>query len=179
MEEKIVKEELTQDELLKVLDVNGIKLVRIAELMGLSEAMVNICFHHAKNKNGKPFSFSPEAIDKLNEAVRGVASGLASCLLVFRGKKEEGGRKAYDKTLIEPIKKIGEWVNLIDFLNRTLGWNKVKKNNVLVFNNTKVYGHITQQDADAINAELLRMVSDLSRLQVVYSDALPTDTADK
>ena len=74
---------------------------------------------------------------------------------------------AYDRELVEPMKKIGELVNLTALTERVLGWSKKKKESILVSPSSKVYGNITEADAAAINTELLTIAGVLADYMVI------------
>lgn len=58
---------------------------------------------------------------------------------------------------------------------RLLGWNRAKCDFTLSAPNSKIYGYITREDADRLNAELLAVAGVLSSYEVVADDdALPT-----
>lgn len=168
---------ITQDTLFQYITEHNIKLVRLAELTGLSEASINSCFKHQIINKGVPRSFTSQGIKNLNVAIGQLASELRQCLLTFGGDVFENQRgKIYDRSLVEPIKKgVARYFNINPFLERILGWSKVKKHNTLETNTGKAHGCITREDADRINAELLSVAGYLSNVEVV-PDESPTQS---
>lgn len=58
---------------------------------------------------------------------------------------------------------------------RLLGWNRAKWDFTLSSPNSKIYGNMTREDADRLNAELLAVAGILSSYEVVADDdTLPT-----
>lgn len=164
---------ITQDTLFQYITEHNIKLVRLAELTGLSEASINSCFKHQIINKGVPRSFTIQGIKNLNVAIGQLASELRQCLLTFGGDVFENQRgKIYDRALVEPIKKgVARYFNINPFLERILGWSKVKKHNTLETNTGKAHGCITREDADRINAELLSVAGYLSNVEVVPDES--------
>ena len=171
------KVQISQDVLYQYLTEHGIKLVRIAELIGISEASVNSCFKHHKDAYGNPRSFTRYNIRKLNGAIEQIATELRGYMLTFGSDQTFTNQrgKTYDPALIEPMKKIGNLLNLTALVIRVLGWNQNKKENTLVSPSSKNYGCITREDADRINAELLAVAGVLSSYEVV-ADENPTQS---
>lgn len=160
---------VSQDTLYQYIQEHNIKLVRLAELMDLSEASINSCFKHHITNRGVPRSFTPAAIDKLNFAIWRIAVELRQRLLTFGSDQvfTNAHGRTYDPALIEPMKKIGEYMNLTALVERVLGWNKGRKENVLVISSSKIYGTISEDDVNRINAEILSIVGVLSSYEVV------------
>lgn len=106
------KVKVTQDIVYQYLTEHGVKLVRIAELMKLSEASVNVCFNHFPGTNGQPREFTRSSLRKLNEALNQMANMLRGCLLTFGSEQMFTNQrgKTYDPALVEPMKKIGEQI---------------------------------------------------------------------
>ncbi|MBR5395801.1 MAG: hypothetical protein IK144_12095 [Bacteroidaceae bacterium] len=152
---------------------HNIKLVRIAEIMGVSEASVNSCFRHHNDVHGNPRSFTRYNIRKLNVALEQMADELRGCMLTFGSDRTFTNMRGstYDPALIEPIKRIGNLLNLTALVSRVLGWNQNKKENTLVSPSSKNYGNISKADADRINAELLAVAGVLSSYEVVPDES--------
>ena len=167
------KIQVTQDALYQYLTDHGVKLVRLAELTGLSEASINVCFKHSKGTNGYPRVFTQKAVDKINEALPLLAKSIRQSVLTFGSEETFTNLRGmtYDPSLVEPMKKIGELMNLTSLVNRVLGWNKDKKENTLVSPSSKNYGNISKEDADRVNAELLAVAGVLSSYEVVITES--------
>jgi len=163
------KIKVSQDTLYSYLTEHSVKLVRLAELVGISGASMTSCFKHQIINGGNRRSFTPKTIDKLNAALEQVADNLRSCVLTFGSDQVFTNQRGitYDPALVEPIKQIGEWLNLTAMVQRVLGWNQDKKENTLVSPSSKNYGNITKKDADRINTELLSVAGVLSSYEVV------------
>lgn len=175
------KEKISQDELFKFLTTHGIKLVRLSELTGMSEGTINSCFKHQLINKGTPRSFTPAGVEKLNAALEHLADALRGLKLKWgtdESKLVVNQRgTTYDHALVEPIKQIGEWMNLTALVERVLGWGKEKKASVLVSGNPKTYGNISEQDMLAINNELLTVAGVLGSYEVVAdsNDTISTE----
>lgn len=171
------KVKISQDTLYQYIIDHNIKLVRIAEMVGVSEANINSCFKHHKDAHGNPRSFTRYNIRKLNIALEQIAAELRGCMLAFGSDRTFTNMrgKTYDPALVEPIKRIGNLLNLTALVSRVLGWNQNKKENTLVSPSSKNYGNITREDTDRINAELLAVAGVLSSYEVV-ADESPTQS---
>jgi hypothetical protein len=173
------KVKVSQDVLYQYLTEHGIKLVRLAELTGLSEASINSCFKHQLINNGTPRSFTRQAVRNMNEALEQIADVLRGLVLQFGSDQTYTNQRGatYDPALVEPLKKIGEWMNLTALVERVLGWNQRKKENVLVTRSSKAYGTVSQADATAINNELLAVAGVLGSYEVVAdgNDTISTE----
>ncbi|MBQ7180079.1 MAG: hypothetical protein IJR87_02160, partial [Bacteroidaceae bacterium] len=178
------KVQISQDTLYQYITEHGIKLVRLAELTGLSEASINSCFKHQIINKGTPRSFTAKAVVKLNAALEQIADNLRGSILTFGSDQTYTNQrgKTYDPELVEPLKQIGELLNLTALVGRVLGWSKDKKENVLVTKSSKVYGNISEDDVNRINAELLSIAGVLSSYEVVpdegSSETINTDKQD-
>lgn len=167
------KVQISQDALYQYLTDHGIKMVRLAELTGLSEASINVCFKHSKGSNGLPRVFTQKAVDKINEALPSLAQSIRKSILIFGSEQTFTNQRGvtYDPALVEPMKKIGDLMNLTAMVNRVLGWNKDKKENTLVSPSSKNYGNISKDDADRVNAELLAIAGVLSSYELVITES--------
>ena len=164
------KEQLTQDELRDYLQKHDVKLTRLAEMMGYKnpEPLMS-CFKHHKDWHGRPRKLNAEQIAKLNEAMPRLADELLGCRLEFNPDPDDTNRwgSTYDKKLVEPIKRIGNYLNITKMLARVCGWSKGKKSAVLCSPNGKMNGWISNADVLAINSELKTIAGDLKDYEVV------------
>lgn len=165
------KVNVSQDTLYKFLMEHGIKLVRLAELTGLSEASINVCFKHSLGTNGQPRMFTPKAIERINAALPQLAESILGCVLTF-GSKEvtDPNRRGniFDPALVAPIKNdIGRHFNLCKFCQDVLGWSKPMKHNILESNTGLAYGHITKEDVERINTELISVAGVLTSYRII------------
>lgn len=170
------KKQITQDDLKQFIKVHNLKLVRIAEIAGLSEGSVNSCFKHQIINNGVPRSFTRQTIAKMNEELPRLADEIAACAMQFGKDPKEvftnQRGKTYDKALVEPIKTgVARYFNINPFLERVVGWNKTRKHNVLETNTGKAHGCITREDMNCINDEL-EFVSDWLMKRELVADTI-------
>lgn len=167
-----MKAKVSQDELYEFLTGHDVKLSRIAELIGQSMANVSAYFLHHKNVHGCPRRFSAMHIERLNAALPIIASELRGCLLQFGSDQVRTNKwgRSYDPALIEPMKRVGNWINMPSMTERLLGWSKLKNRNVLADTHSKVYGNISSTDVTIINAELLTIAGVLDGWEVVADE---------
>lgn len=166
------KMKMSQDKLYEFLTAHDVKVIRIAELMGKTPAVIISNFRHHKNAHGNPRRFSVENIAQLNEAIAVIAKELRTCVLTFGTSKKYTNKhgRTYDPGLVEPMKRMGELLNLTSLTNRLLGWSKVKKETILSDASSKAYGNISETDVMAINAEVLAIAGVLEGVEVVPDD---------
>lgn len=166
------KEKVTQDELYKFLLDHDVKISRLAEMIGLkSPEPLMSCFKHHNDWHGHPRKLNAENIALINNALPRLAEELLNCRLKFDPKRAETNSwgSTYDKGLIEPIKRIGNYLNITKMLKRVAGWSNGKKCAVLSRPNGKMAGCITKEDTVAINNELLSVAGVLSSYEVVIN----------
>lgn len=169
MEQKV---KITQDTLYEYMLAHGIKMTRLAELIGKSDDVVTSCFKHHKDIHGRPRRFNAEHVASINEALPRISSELRRLLLTFGSPQTYTNRwgKTYDPGLIEPIKELGRYLNITSLTSRVLGWSKGKKSAVLVQTSSISYGCVSQQDVNAINTELLSVAGVFDSWQVVADE---------
>lgn len=167
------KVQVTQDALYEFLLAHDVKMVRLAQLSGLSEATLNICFKHVPYPNGALHSFTAKGVEAINQALPQMAAGLRGCILTFGSDQAFTNQrgKRYDPALIGPMKAIGSWVNLTALVQKQLGWSKAMKDNVLVSRSGKAYGCISIDDVNRINAELLAVAGVLDGYELILSES--------
>lgn len=168
----VQKIQISSDTLYQFLTEHGVKLVRLAEIIGFSTTSLHDCFSHRLMRTGKPHSFTHKTIKKLNVALEQMADALRSSVLTFGSEQTYTNQwgNTYDPALLEPMKELGKLVNLTALVERVLGWNKFKKQAVFVAKNSNSYGCISQDDVNRINAELLAIAGVLSSYEVVLDD---------
>lgn len=164
------KVKVSQDTLYAYLQQHGVKLVRLAEITGLSEGTLNQCFKHTVVNGGQPRSFSPMALIKINGALPLLAQALRQCTLRFGSSQtftNNRGRTC-DPALIEPIKTvIGQYFSLNVMCQQVLGWSKAMKHNILESRTGIAYGCVSKEDAERINTELMAVAGVLDSYEVV------------
>lgn len=170
MENKKIR--MSQDTIYKYLTEHDIKITRIADLMGKSYSVIISDFRHHNSNEGKPRCFSKYNIEKLNKALVKLAEQLRSCLLTFGTDQKYTNKhgRTYDPGMIEPLNKLGEYMNLTKLICRILGWTKSKKLRVFSAPSSKNYGNISEADVTAINAEILAIIGVLEGVEVVPDD---------
>ena len=167
------KIKVSSDTLYNYLVEHDFTISLLAEYMGVSGGSLAACFRHNLDILGRPRKFSVGHIKKLNDAIVRIAEDMRGHVLVFGGDKmfTNQQKSTYDPGLIEPIKRgVGKFFKLRTMAERVLGWNKGKWNNTLSAPSSKVYGNISRDDADRLNAELLAVAGMLSSYEVVADD---------
>lgn len=165
----MIKTKVSQDDLYKFLLIHDVKLARLSDMIGCDPDVVTSCFSHRKDRLGRPRKFNAEHIAKLNEVLPRFAEELLGCRLKFGTPSASVNKngKAYDPGLVEPIKKIGNYLNITAMLKRVAGWSAGKKSNVLCRTKGSMAGRVTKEDEVAINAELLSIAGVLERYEIV------------
>lgn len=167
------KVKVNQDFLYQYLLDHDIIISAIMRTMGVSSGIVIGCFRHDLNRHGKPLVFSAKNIERLNAALPELAGAIRRSLLVFGTGHEFANSRGtvYDPGLLPAVKALSAYFNLNKFLLRVLGWKVGKKEMVLCSPSSKVFGNISRDDVDRINAELLSVAGVLSSYEVVPTDS--------
>lgn len=163
------KMKMSQDALYEYLNQHDVKVIRIAELMGKTPGVIISNFRHHKNAHGYPRRFSVENIAQLNKALDVISSELRGCVLNFGTPKKYTNKhgRTYDPGLIEPVRRIGELINITKMTKRLLGWSQNKKESVISDATSKAYGCISESDAMIINIEIKAVAGVLKDIEVV------------
>ena len=166
-----MKIQVSSDFLYAYFQEHDLSVSMIANRMGSSISIINRSFRHANDRLGKPIYFSPANIARLNDALMQVAGELRQHTLTFGSDLTYTNKhgRTYDPALVEQIKALCEYFNLKGLTERLLGWNRTKWNFILSAPSSKIYGHITREDVDRINAELLSVAGVLSSYEVTES----------
>lgn len=171
------KTKVSPDFFYKYIMDHDIILSKVAEKMGVSYSIVNRSFRHGIDRHGKPIYFSPSNLKKLNEAISELAVEIRNCLLKFGSDKTYTNQlgNTYDPSLVDGFRIIGQYFKLNGskekgLTHKVLGWNNTKNNTTLSVQKSPVYGNITREDADRINAELLSVAGYLSSIEVVADE---------
>lgn len=168
MANELQRMKMSQDKIYEFLTAHDVKVSRIAELMGKTPQAIISCFRHHNNAHGYPRRFSVENIRQLNDALAEIARELRGCMLEFDTSVEPNSRGVkYDKGLIDPINHLGKLLNMTSMLERLLGWTKNKKLAVFSTPSSKIYGHISENDATIINIEVNAIAGVLESVEVV------------
>lgn len=166
----MMKIQVSQDFLYDYLKEHGFIITILSTYMGISESIVRGCFHHDLNRLGRPMSFSAANIAKLNEALTAIADDLRRCVLTFGSDQTFTNQRgvAYDPALVEQIKNgMGKFFKMKGMTERVLRWNKTKCDTTLAVRKSPMYGKVSREDADRLNAELLSVAGVLSSYEVV------------
>jgi hypothetical protein len=169
------KIKVSQDFLYDYLTEHNFIISSIGGMMGISDSVVRACFLHTPNRHGKPQKFSASNIQRLNDTLGLVANELRGCLLTFGSNQTFTNQRGttYDPTVVDQIKNgMNKYFKLRGLLNRLLGWNITKCRTTLSIIKSPVYGNITREDVDRINAELLAVAGVLSSYEVVAEDGV-------
>lgn len=166
------KTKISQDFLYKFLQEHNMTTVMMSKKMGVSETIVGGCFRHALNRHGKPLSFSKANIVRLNDAIEQIASELRGCVITFGSEETftNSRGKTYDPGTVPAVRRLEEYFNMTALTARLLGWKNTRRNMVLGPRSSAVYGNITQEDVDRLNAELLAVAGVLSSCQIVATE---------
>jgi len=166
----MMKIQVSQDFLYDYLKEHSFIITVLSTYMGISESIVRGCFHHDLNRLGRPMSFSAANIAKLNEALNAIADNLRRCVLTFGSDQAFINQRgtAYDPGLVEQIKNgMGKFFKMKGMTERVLRWNKTKCYTTLAVRKSPMYGKVSREDADRLNAELLSVAGVLSSYEVV------------
>lgn len=164
------KIKVSQDFLYNYLMEHNFTLVRLSQLMGVSESIVNHCFRHVNDRHGKPLWFTAQNIERLNQALQLLSQELRQSLLTFGSERVFTTQRGttYDPALTDAIKNgMARYFKMKGLTQRVLGWNKVKCDITLATKTSPMYGRVSQEDADRLNAELLSVAGVLSSYEVV------------
>lgn len=168
-----MKKQVTQDELYDYLTAHGVKVTRLAKLMGVTAGMVIGCFNHNIDKYGKRRNFTANGLPKLNEALAQMAYELAQFQLPFGSDQTYTNQRGntYDPALVPIIKNdVGCYFKLNVVCENVLGWNLFRKKSVFSTPSSKIYGCISKDDVDRINAEIRAVADTLAGWEVVAAD---------
>ena len=166
------KIKVTQDELYQYLQIHGVKLLRLSEMMGTGDNMVSQCFKHSKDRHGVPRHFTARSIALINRSMPQLAGELRTCLLHYGSEftyTNKHGRE-YDPGQIELIKHLGRYLNITVVTRNVLGWNLYKRKQVLSNTRAANYGNISKEDVIRINTEILSIAAVLDSYELVIDD---------
>ena len=168
MEQIVQKSKVSQDFLYEGLKEHNIVISMIARKMGTSEGIVRNCFRHNLSRHGKPLSFSIPAVAKLNDALQLIASELRDSLIIFGSDQKFTNQRGttYDPGTLPAIQRLGEYFKLKGLTEKVLGWNKAKCDITLSVKSSPMYGRVTQDDVNRINAEVLAVAGWLGGIEV-------------
>jgi len=145
----------------------------LSDYMGVSESIVRGCFKHDLNRHGKPLQFSEANLTKLNDALPRMATDLRGCVIDFDEERAVINRcgTKYDLTVAEQVKTgMSRFFNMRSLTKRVLRWNTQKCGARLASEGSITYSHVSREDCDRLNDELLSIAGVLDNYEV-YSAA--------
>lgn len=166
------KIKVSQDFLKDYLQEHDMTKKVFAERMGVSVSIVSGCFLHSLNRHGKPLKFSRANIIKLNQALEQIANELRQKVIIFGSSETFTNKRGttYDPGTLERIHEIGNYFIMNQLTERLLGWSKTRCSMVLSIKSSPVYGNVTKDDVDRLNAELLAIAGVLGSYEVVADE---------
>lgn len=163
------KTKVSTDKLYRFLQDHNFTGYILSEYMGVSESIVRGCFRHNLNRHGKPLQFSESNLMRLNDALPRMAADLRGCLLVFDDKRAVINRRntVYDLTVAGQIKTgMGRFFNMRALTLRLFGWNTLKCSSRLASEGSVTYSHVSREDCERLNDELLAVAGVLDSYEV-------------
>ena len=163
------KVNVSQDFLYEYLKEHNMTIMMIAKKMGASESVVRNSLQRNPNRHGNAMRLSAANLLKLNSALEEIADELRGCLVTFGSDKMFTNQRGttYDPGTLPALQRVGEYFNMKALTERLLGWNKTKRDITLSVKSSPMYGRVTKEDIDRINAELLAVAGVLSNYEVV------------
>ena len=166
------KLKVSQDVLYQYLLEHNVNISGLAREMDANVNFVGSCFKRTPDRHGKPRRFTPAVLPRLNAALPAFADKMRQSLLVFGSEQTYTNRlgTTYDPAVMSAVRNLSEFFNLTTLTWRVLGWNKDKKRAVMSTPSSGSYCHITQDDVNRLNAELLAVAGVLESYEVVIDD---------
>ena len=168
------KKKVSQDFIYKnIIQKYGVNVSSLAELMGISDTMVNGCFRHNKDKHGVPRNFPARTLPKLNAALAELSEQLSQCRISFGSEKTYTNRlgNTYDPAAVNEIKELRKYFKLTPFLKTALGWTEAKKAIVLGIPSSKGYACVSAEDVQHINDTIQEIAILFGGVEVEASDS--------
>lgn len=174
------KVKVSSDTLYQYLKEHNFIISLLGKRMGVSNGIVCNSFQHVLNRLGKPMNFSAANLERLNMVLPQIADELRAATITFGSDQTFANSwgRIYDPGTLQAFHHIGQYFKMEGFVERVLGWNKVKRYNVLSVKSSRVYGNIAQDDVNRINMELLSVAGVLSSYEVV-PDETDTENPDR
>lgn len=164
------KVKVSTDTLYKYLVEHDFTISLLGDYMGIRNGVLMGCFRHNLDRHGKPRSFSQANVERMNDALVCIVEDMRKHVLVFGTDQRFTNNRGttYDPGQIESIKQgIGKFFKMRGLTERVLGWNRTKYNFTLSAPGSKIYGNISREDVDRLNAELLAVAGVLSGYEVI------------
>lgn len=164
-----MKVQVTSDTLYQYLLEHNFTISLLSKYMGVSNGIVCNSFQHVPNRLGKPMKFSAANLEKLNAVLPQIADDLRRATITFGSEQTftNSWGNTYDPAAREAVLAVGNYFKITPFLLRILGWKKGKRDMILVSTKSPVYGQVSQEDVNRINAELLSVAGVLSSYEVI------------
>lgn len=162
--------QVTPDQLYRFLQDHNVYAYVLSRYMGVSENIVRGCFKHDLNRHGKPLHFTPNNIQKINDALPRLAQDIRACELHFGHGKviTDRCRHEYDLSIADQVKSgMMRFFSIKDFTKRVLGWNWMKCRSRMSSTGHQSYSHVARADCDRLNDELVAVASVLEDYEVV------------
>lgn len=163
---------VTQDMLYQYLTEHNVNISGLAREMDANVNFVGSCFKRTPDRHGKPRRFTPAVLPRLNAALPAFAQSMRDSLITFGSDQTYMNRNgnAYDPGALPALKHLSQFFNLTAFAQRVMGWNKNKKNAIMSAPSSTVYGNISRNDVNRINAELLAVSGVLGNYEVIADE---------
>lgn len=160
---------VSPDKLYKYMQEHNFTAYVLSDYMGVSESIVRGCFRHDLNRHGKPLQFSAANLEKLNDALPRMAADIRACQLHFGQGQTITNRcgREYDLSIAEQVKTgMMRFFSIKDLTARILGWNWGKCQSRLSSTGSVTYSHVSREDCDRLNDELLAVAGVLSSYEI-------------
>ncbi|MBQ3805149.1 MAG: hypothetical protein II844_05005 [Prevotella sp.] len=163
------KVKVSQDVLYQYLTEHNVNITGMAREIKVSATALVACFLRRDNRHGNPRCLMGKTLLLMNEHLTDFSQKIRQSLISFGSEQTFTNKhgNTYDPAALESIRQLSEFFNLTAFLMRVLGWNRSKKNVTFSSPTSKFYGHISEDDVNRINAELLAVANVLSSYEVV------------
>ena len=162
------KIKVSPDTLYQYLIEHNFTISLLSKYMGVSNGNVYNSFQHVLNRHGKPMKLSSVNLERLNAVLPQIADDLRGATLTFGSDQTftNSWGRTYDPAARQSVLDLARFFKITPMLLRVLGWKKGKRDMILVSTNSKVYGNISRDDVDRINAELLSVAGVLSSYEL-------------
>ncbi len=147
-----------------------ITVTSLAELSGVGATHLYKCMvGEVDGRNGAVRTMSAENMERLQEGLHQMSHILGSMRIYYDADTEickRSGRR-YCPDCVEQIKeKLSPYINILPFMQHTLGWNKSKVHNVMNITTSSSYGNITLDDCSRINNMLAEISATLHNYKI-------------
>ena len=149
----------------------GITVTCLSKLSGINRLHLSKCLSgEIDERNGRVRSMSDDNMERLQEALHQLALKLKYIFILYNTDMEvvkRNGRR-YCPDCVEQIKtQLSSYINILPFVQHSLGWNRSKARNVIDNKKSIAYGNISQDDVNRINIFLAEMATRLDMLTLI------------